>query len=252
MSDVLAQLPPKEVAKFYARLADGIDQRKGKLDVSLAAMLLKRWLANKPELFEFQAPSHLIAHPLTVEAIEFHRHVYLTDERARFTGGNHKWAGIIPRLQGRGYPAWDGVTNLTLTYESLIEIPLLYQWTGSDADLDLLYALRGFQLKTTIVVKGLHIPNSNNLKIEFLSFTAEALDRYDWDYSEHITVPNPDYQSKLPGAVAPSSKKVVVYHKNAKRLEDAGLAAPYDLRTKPWVVDSKFFLPAVVDPSRSL
>ena len=65
----------------------------------------------------------------------------------------------------------------------------------------------------------------------------------------YITVPNPDYGSKISGAVAPTSKTIVVYHSNAKRLEDAGLAAPYDLRSKPWqVIDAKLRVPAEVEP----
>jgi hypothetical protein len=87
------------------------------------------------------------------------------------------------------------------------------------------------------------------LKINFQSFQAEIRDRYDWDYSEHLTVPNPDYGSKAAGAIAPTSKTIVVYHRNAKRLEDAGLAAPYDLRSRAWqVMDAKLRAPAEVEP----
>jgi hypothetical protein len=81
------------------------------------------------------------------------------------------------------------------------------------------------------------LPNGN-LKILFQTYTAQASDRYDWDYSEHITVPNPDFRSKAAGAVAPDQNKIVVFHKHAKRLEDAQLVAPYDLRTRPWQVDA--------------
>ncbi len=38
--DYLARLDPPAVAAFYGRLADGVDARKGKLEVSLAALLM--------------------------------------------------------------------------------------------------------------------------------------------------------------------------------------------------------------------
>jgi hypothetical protein len=37
--DVLANLTPAGVAAFYSRLADGVDARPGKHDVSVAALL---------------------------------------------------------------------------------------------------------------------------------------------------------------------------------------------------------------------
>ena len=92
------------------------------------------------------------------------------------------------------------------------------------------------------------------VRIVFSSFTAQVLDRYDWDYSEHLTVPNPDFGSKEPDAVTPKSDRVVVvYHKNAERLEKASLAAPYDVRSKSWAVtDAAVTAPAEIDPRKSL
>jgi hypothetical protein len=44
-----------------------------------------------------------------------------------------------------------------------------------------------------------------------------------------------------------------VYHTNAQRLEQAGLAAPYDLKSKDWrVTDARIIAPADVDPARKL
>jgi hypothetical protein len=80
-----------------------------------------------------------------------------------------------------------------------------------------------------------------------------VVDRYDWDYSEHLTVPNPDYGSKEPNALAPQSQTVVVYHKNAKRIEDAKLAAPYDIESKPWkVTDVNITGPATVNIAKAI
>ena len=143
----------------------------------------------------------------------------------------------MPRLLGSpGFAKWDGLAQLKLDYQSLVELPLRYPITGSDADRDLLYALHGFQLKTYVTVTGAMSPDKTRRTVRFLSFEAEVSDTYDWDYSEHLTVPNPDYQSKVPGAIEPGSKSIVVYHSNAKRIEDAGLAAPYAFRTRRWVI----------------
>lgn len=252
MSDVLATLKPPELAAFYRRLGDGVDRNRGELKVSLAALLMHHWLENRDpaSTFEFEAPEHLRNRPPVLAVLEFHRKVFLTQEKARFTGGINRWGGVVPRLIGQPpFPKWDAKHPLPMDYESLVEIPLHYQLTGGDADRDILYALRGFQLKSSVIVAAAPLPVGSKLKIHFQSFQAEIRDRYDWDYSKHLTVPNPDYGSKTAGAVAPMSKTIVVYHRNAKRLEDAGLAAPYDVRSRAWqVTDAKLRAPAEVEP----
>lgn len=252
MSDVLATLKPPELAAFYGRLADAVDRNRGVLKVSMAALLMRHWLENRDSAstFQFEAPEHLRNHTLVLDVLEFHRRVFLTQEQAHFTGGIKKWVGVVPRLIGQPpFPKWDAKRPLPMDYESLVEMPLRYQLTGDDADRDILYALRGFQLKSSVILTAVLLPKGSKLKIVFQSFQAEIRDRYDWDYSEHLTVPNPDYGSKMPGAIAPMLKTIVVYHSNAKRLEDAGLAAPYDLRSKPWVIDAKLRAPAEVEPT---
>jgi hypothetical protein len=78
-------------------------------------------------------------------------------------------------------------------------------------------------------------------------------DRYDWDYSEHFTVPNPDFGRAQPDSVQPHDRTLTVYHSNARRLEAANLAAPYDVSSLPWVVtDTALRAPAEVDASRRL
>lgn len=256
MGDELAKLPPPQVAGFYRRLADQVDKKKGKLEVSLAALLMRHWLDNRDEteVFHFDAPKHLKEHASVAEVLRYHRGVYLTEQRAKLTGGSEKWAGLIPRLQGKPpYAKWDGSGVMNMEYQSLVELPLRYQLTGSDADRDLLYGLHGFQLKSNVTVAVQGSPGSRRLRVTFTSFQARVLDRYDWDYSEHLTVPNPDFGSTTAGAVAPGSKTVVVYHSNAQRLEKAGLAAPYDLETNAWgVIDAGVAGPGEVDPTRSL
>lgn len=249
MTDYLAALKPAELAKFYGRIADGVDANRGSLKVSLAAMLMRQWLKNRDptSLFEFDAPDHLKDRKEVLDTLAFQRRVLLTQEKARFTGGISKWAGVVPRIVGKApFPKWDTKRLLPMDYESLVEMPLRYQLTGDDGDRDILYGLRGFQLKSSVVLASAGSAPNGNFKILFQAYTAQASDRYDWNYSEYITVPNPDFGSKDPAAVATAEKKIVVYHKHAKRLEDAKLAAPYDLRTRPWQVDLKFRLPAEV------
>ena len=249
MADHLAALQPAELAKFYSRMADGVDANRGSLKVSLAALLMRQWLKNRDpkSLFEFDAPEHLKDRDEVLDTLAFQRRVLLTQEQARFTGGVTKWAGVVPRIVGKApFPKWDTKGSLSMDYQSLVEMPLRYQLTGDDADRDILYGLRGFQLKSSVVLSAAGTAPNGNLKLVFQGYTAQASDRYDWNYSEHITVPNPDFGSRDPAAVAPKERKIVVYHKHAKRLEDASLAAPYDLRTRPWPVDPKFRQPAEV------
>jgi hypothetical protein len=252
--DVLAGLPVDQVASFYNRLADGVDKNKGSVKVSLAAILLRQWLKNRNPSADFalDPPEHLKTQSDVKAVLKYHRDVFLTEQKAR-VGKNEKWAGLIPRLQGKGYPKWDGKGELSMEYQSLVEIPLRYQITGSDADKDILYALHGFQLNSKVGVIITNSPTANPVNVTFARFETQILDRYDWDYSEHLTVPNPDFGSKAPNAVTPTSKTVLVYHKNAERVEKANLAAPYNIKSKFWTItDLAIMGPAKVNPNKSI
>lgn len=258
MSDDLAKLTPAQLAGFYRRLAAAVESRKGVLRVSLASLLMNHWLDNRDRnsTFVFDAPEHLRGHSQVADVLRYHRRVFLTEEKARVGPGVMKWAGVLPRWLGKApFTKWDGLAPLSLDYQSLVEVPLRYQLTGTDADRDLLYALHGFQLKSSVVISidRSAPPRNGTLRLRFESFTAQVIDRYDWDYTEHLTVPNPDYRSKAPDAVKPDSDRVTVFHSNARRLEEAGLAAPYDLKTNAWrVTDGNLVANADVDTSRSL
>jgi len=258
MSDDLAKLPPAQLAGFYRRLATAVDGRKGVLRVSLASLLMNHWLDNRDRnsTFVFDAPEHLRNHSQVTDVLAYHRKVFLTEEKARVGPKTSKWAGVLPRLLGNApYAKWDGKLPLPLEYQSLVEIPLRYQVTGSDADKDLLYALHGFQLKSKVVLSFDHSAPApaKQVRLAFDEFSAQVIDRYDWDYTEHLTVPNPDYQSKEADAVKPGSDRVVVFHSNARRLEEAGLAAPYNLQTNAWrMTDQRLIDRAQVDLSRKL
>jgi len=246
MADDLKDYSPQEVAGFYRRLAAGVDARRGNVSVSLSAMLMNHWLDNRDpsSTFIFEPPDHLQRNSEVKKVMRFHRNVYLTREKARINGSS-RWVGIVPRLQNK---QWDGKHPLSLRYHSLVSIPLSVQLMGSDEERDLLYSLHDFQLETNVEI----ILRQNNT-VEFISFHAKVTDRYDWNPSKHITVPNPDFGSKADNAIKPSSQTIDVHHSNAKRVEAAGLAAPYNLESRRWnVLDPEITKNGTIDPDKRL
>jgi hypothetical protein len=262
MSDYLASLPVQRVAAWYRRLADRIGRERIRGQTPLASTFLRHWLDNRDprSTFRFQAPAHVRTSSYVVTAQQFHRRVFLTEERARFTGGRRAWAGVVPRLQGlRGFTRWDGRTPLQMHYESLVEIGsnlfeiVRIQNSGTPEERDLLTSLRGFQLRSRVTVNGAPVQNSRNIRVSFASWMCRVRDRYNFNYSEHFTVPNPDYRSTRSDAVRPQDRHIRVYHRNAQRLERASLAAPYDVESDEWrVTDTQITRPADVDPTRRL
>ncbi|MEO7002445.1 MAG: hypothetical protein ABI068_11515 [Ktedonobacterales bacterium] len=80
--------------------------------------------------------------------------------------------------------------------------------------------------------------------VTFTTWTTYAFDRYDWDPHGQTTLPNPDYG--VVGGVAPQRRQVKVYHTHALRVEAAGLAAPFFVRSEPWQVTD----PVICGPAR--
>jgi hypothetical protein len=263
VTDYLASLPEAQVAGWYRRLADRVAREKIDGKDPLAAIFLRHWLDNRDpkSTFEFHAPDYLQQSKYVTSVLQFHREVLLTQQQARFTGGKRKWAGVLPRIQGlSGFTRWDLSKPLEMQYESLVEIGsglieiARIQQAGTNQERDLFGSLRGFQLRSKVKVSGVRLPKpSTMIRITFISWQCQVLDRYDFDYSEHLTFPNPDYGSRDKEAVRPQDKLLTVYHKNAERLEKAGLAAPYDIKSKEWsVTDSRITKPGEVDPNRRL
>ncbi len=237
--DILGSLPVRQVWLWYGRLAQAISRRPvAGGGTPLAALFMNRYLhpqANSSvtqATFNFTAPAYLKDHSIVVDALAYHRRVYLTQERARI-GSSTRWAGIKPRWQDPGRYGWTRGTPLSMHYEALVEVPLRWQITGNAEEKDILYALgMGFQLRTEVTV---NVTNSGaHLDVTFSRFTAKVVDVYDFNYSEHITVPNPDHNSRSPNAVCPGRDRMVVYHTNARRMEQASLAAPFSLESAPW------------------
>ncbi|MBC7928723.1 MAG: hypothetical protein H7039_24020 [Bryobacteraceae bacterium] len=259
--DYLKQYRPEQVAAWYRRLADAWTTNIPELQPALAGAFLRAWVDNRnPKArIEFDSPAHLRSNSTVLNVQRFHRDVFLTNKKARVTGGAEKWAGILPRVQGAPDTAkWDMKGPLALEYESLCDVaPDIWaiakiQRSGSAGERDIFGSLRGFQLKSKVTVAA-NPPRTNRLDIRFVSWQASGTDRYDWNYSERLTVANPDYESKAPVAIRPQDKTLTVYHSNAKRLEEAGQAAPYDVVLRSWsVTNAAIIAIAEIDLSRRL
>lgn len=113
-------------------------------------------------------------------------------------------------------------------------------------------ALSGFQLESNVTLIGK--PSANNkVQISFTVWNCLVHDTYDWNYNEHFTVPNPDYGSSIEKAVRPNGQSLRVYHSNAKRLEDANLAAPYKIESSAWSVsDATLLSQEAIDPAQKI
>lgn len=251
--DYLAALPETQVAAWYGRLAALIGKEKVRGNEPLAAIFLKHYLANrdKTSTFKFDAPLYLREYPDVGAVLEYHRAVFLTNKKARI-GKSEKWAGIIPRLKDGRWRKAKG--PLSMHYESLVEVGgsvaeiARIQLSGTPVEKDIFASLRGFQLRSEVVFHGKSLLHGK-YEVKPVVWTARVKDRYDFNFKEHLTLPNPDFGSKEPDAVRPTDRKLRVYHSNAERLEKAGLAAPYDLESKPWAVsDPALLSAAVVDP----
>lgn len=259
--DYLRAHSPEHVAAWYRRLADAWSKNMPELQPPLAGTFLRTWVDNRnPKAkIEFDTPAHLKSSNAVLEVQIFHRDVFLTNRKARLSGGTEKWAGVLPRIQGApGMSKWDMKSPLTLEYESLCDIaPNIWaitkiQRSGTAAERDIFGSLRGFQLKSKVALLA-QTATDNRHTIVFSSWHSSGTDRYDWDYSERLTVVNPDYKSQLPNAIRPQDKTLTVFHSNAKRLEDSGQAAPYDVVLRPWAVtDARVTAQAEIDISRRL
>lgn len=251
MDDQLANLSPKELAAWYGRLADRTAERKWGGTEQLASKCLRLWLENRTPYttITIDAPPDLRNSPYVAQALKFHRDVYLTLEKARI-GTTKKWAGIVPRLQGKGFPKATRLRGINMEYESLVDIPITSKLFALMEDKDLLYALHGLQLKTEVTVSCMKIAGASLFQVVFVNFQAQMKNRYEWNPTQQIRVTNPDYKSRSKGALAPQSKLITVNNKHAQRLEEAGLAAPYYLVSDIWYVDSSLCTPAQIDPNR--
>ncbi len=262
MTDILAKYPVKEVHAWYTRLVAYTNRNKVVGHSPLSAQFLDAYLKNKnPKAkLTFVAPPYLKSAVEVQAGLLYQRKVFLTEEKAKIRKANwlgtvpRKWAGIIPRLQ-KGI--WSGNGNLIMSYESLVAFGSnsvkLYaiQKSGTPAQRDLVASLRGFQLHSDVTVIGKR--TGDIVDVTFKRWMIQANDRYDWNYNEHLTMPNPDFGSKSSNAIEPKLKSIRVFHKNAQRMEKAKLAAPYDLVVGPWKAQTNNVIKsAKVDANKKL
>ncbi|MGP3985143.1 hypothetical protein [Streptomyces sp. KR80] len=256
--DELSAFSPPEVADWYRRLALMIQRKRPD---SLAAQMLLHWLDGKGARLTFSSAKVEKLRQVTDELKNNVRPVFLTEKKARVKGGE-KWGGVIPRIQKLpGVDPWDGSSPIKMSFTGQsVEVPLAVQakaflGLADEDELDLLMSLHTFGLKTEVVVTLTPKPGTPQYKVDFTDWQTRAFDRYDWDPSKHIKVPNPDYgnPARLAAPVAPDKDKITVYHSNAKRVEAAGLAASYDAESTPWKpADPEITKPAEADASRKL
>lgn len=233
--DHLQSRSPKEVAEWYGRLADLVS---GSITNSLASRMLKHWLGATGTKFTFDA-SEVSNEAFVIEHLRDEvRRVFLSEKKT----SKGAVAGIVPRIQGKpGFPKWDGSSTVPMHYEGdSVSLPMTVHamaliGKAKPHDIDLFMSLHSFGIRTNVVA-SLSPKGGAKFKVNFDSWESQAFDRYDWDTKKSLTVPNPDFNNPkgLPNPIAPGEEKLVVFHTNARRVEQAGLAAPYDVASTLW------------------
>lgn len=279
--DYLAPLTVYQVAAFYRRLAQMIESIVGKGN-SLASILLLHWLEGKGADKEFDSAFVKGMPEIDEFLLKNVRPVFLTEEKAQLHSGS-KWAGIVPRLKRTGDFASsdprDANGNYPMMYEphtvfepvttiQFASVMKKYQKTKALSekekhDLDIYTSLHAFALQSKVVASaspatiGISANSRNSMEIRnytvsFKAWKVHVEDKYDWNTGLGFPVPNPDFKSTLPDAVAPDKEVITVYHKNAGRIENAGLANQYKVRSSEWdVVNSAILAPKTIDVYRA-
>lgn len=245
------------MAAWYYRLASAVAKRPIKGSIPLASVFLKRWLDNRAPgaLFYFSAPGYLKRNALVVDQLKYHRSVFLSEEAARTPMGLAV-GGVVPRIKGTRVPKLSVPGHCALNYNSLVEIgsgyfgPKRVMGSGTPEEKDLFTSLRGFQLRSDVVLRSSHTATHGSIRIDFRKWTCYVIDKYDFAANEYLTVQNPDFGSNASGAVSPEASKIEVHHNHAIRVERAGLAAVFRVASKPWdVIDPEIIRDGLVDAS---
>jgi hypothetical protein len=241
-TDHLENLSPPEVRDWYLRLAEHVDRHKGSVKESLASKFLKYYINGGGADLIFDPPDHLLSSKFVKVVLDDHRAWFLTKKKFK-----DKWVGVVPRLQEHKYtPNPDN--PLLLWIGSNCEIPVDDFGKLSDGDKDLATSLHGFLLVSFCTL----FVNAN--KVTFQWWASGARDRYDFDSGKWFRVPNPDYKNPfhVSNPVAPDDDEIVVFHKNAIRMEKAGLAKPYDLASNWLVLEPSITGVGLIDPNQQL
>jgi hypothetical protein len=267
--DILASIAIDKVHAWYERLGRSSVGNAAAAGVNdpMSGQFLLHYIGRNNnntlgDVLKRTVPDHLKTSTSVTDVQAFHRRVFLTEEKGNFGpkgglfGGTvTRWVGLIPRLQ-KG--EWDGKSDIALEYASLSDIaPSLLainalQKEGNAHKMDIFTSLRGWQLKSKVVVSGV-VEADGKVTATFKSWRCSGADVYDFNEGEYLTLPNPDYKSKESFAIAPDKKEIKVYHKNAARMEKASLAKPYNVEITDWVVDDpKLLASAKIDPKKDL
>jgi hypothetical protein len=114
--DVLDDLPARDVAAWYGRLADLIEQQNTKVKDALAPKFLRHWLDGNGKDLIFPPPTHLKESRYVRNVLKEHRNWYLTKKKFK-----KKWVGVLPRIQGIsphpanvGYEKWYVPMTMTM------------------------------------------------------------------------------------------------------------------------------------------
>ena len=78
--DHLKALSPAEVAAWYERLADFVEQKNSKVNDALAPQFLRHYIKGQGKKFVFSAPDHLKNSKYVVGVLKNHRAWYLTEK----------------------------------------------------------------------------------------------------------------------------------------------------------------------------
>lgn len=248
MKDHLASLSPQEVARFYRRLAQSIQKQFN--NDSLAAMLLLYWLDGGKDDKVKYFPARYVKDLPEVRSYlrDIARPVFLSQRP--IPGGT--MGGVLPRIRGTiksVLPAGPYAMHL----EGNVETPLSVKFKAAmgmkiePRQLDALYALHGFTLRSEVVVTVNQATGSRRYIARFDRWICKTKDYYHWNPNKYITVPNPDCGSKDPNAIAPEENELTVYHSNAIRVEKAGLAHAFSNESEPWQeTDQSIIGPATI------
>lgn len=257
--DVLADYSPNVVVGWYERLALSTQDwytksRPGGSSLSAEFLLYWQdssrssldnggrivWNTRDPKAFEaaIVADNKSLREKLRSEV----RPVILS-QRQRGHDANKGYGGAVRKLRD----GWDG-TPLTLPYlagsvegvTNAVKTKLIWQLirhvAPQDIDwvnLDIYASLHTFAVESTVVIRATPVSGDpTRFTIDFDSWNWRVIDRYDWDDQKYNDMPNPDF-NKPAGTfvVRPDLNYLTVWHRNATRVEAAGLAAPFPVES---------------------
>jgi len=253
--DVLANCPPDVVVGWYQRLATTTQFWYDKTHpggTSLSATFLRHWCdpgRKAPDGtweqgdLEFDV-TRVVGNEFLKEALAEEIRLVFLSQRQKGHSANLGYGGAVVRLQ----QGWDGSPQ-EVPYETgsikLVGDTVKFRlWTQLKrhvpvaeldwTNLDMYASLDTTGIKNTAVIRATPTPaEPNTFTIDFDSWTWHIIDSYNWDDPNpnlHQELPNPDYQ-KPPGpdVVAPDLPYFTVFHRNARRVEKAGLAAKFPI-----------------------